>query len=153
MPEIRIIVTFQAPQYLDADNLAETSENVSSLEWIFDAECRLSEFLAAGLTSSGFAVGPAIREVKITSVAREVTVNRKSCWVVVSYYGFAGDWKISVNSGFLSFMREKTKSAEVGKLCGAIDEILRTDHGIHEIKWQTSDELRNGISAVERRVS
>jgi len=145
MPEIRNIVTFLAPQFLDDHNVVDRSEDTSSFGWIFDAEVRLSELLATGLTISGFEVGRAVEEFKITSVSRKVKVNGKHFWLIVSYDRYVGDWCISVDSrlGCLLGLRGKTRSADLEKLCRAIDEILRKDPGITEIKWQTSAELRS----------
>jgi hypothetical protein len=145
MPEIRNRVTFLAPQFLDDHNLVDRSEDTSSFGWIFDAEVRLSELLATGVTGRGFEVGRAVEEFKITSVSRKVTVNGRHFWVIVSYDRHVGDWAVSVNSrlGFLFGFRGKTGSAEVEKLCKAIDEILKKDPGISEIKWQTDAEWRS----------
>jgi len=126
-------VTFEAPHYV--------SENISSSEGLFDAETHLSQFLAAHLSDSGLVVGPAVEEVKINSVARQVKVEDSTFWVFVSYDRSRGQWEVVITKHWIiSFLRLRTDPKKGHQLRELVDQSLRKDAGITQIEWRTEGE-------------
>lgn len=128
------VATFRAPEF--------APQSSSSRESRFVAESHLSELLAIGLTERSFEVGPVFRDYFTSSVARRVMVDNKRFWVSVSYDRKNVVWDVQVKSirRLVGRILGRSDDEESEKLCRVIDEILKTEAGIKEIKWQTVDE-------------
>ena len=128
MRQIRNVVTFQAPHYL--------TENISDSESLFDAEANLSQFLAVHLTENGLKVGKAIEEIKVHCVSRKVEVGNKTLWILVGYA--RSEWSVRIMPNWVrSLILGPTNSVQMDRLRNLIDEALKQDERITDIKWRS----------------